>query len=588
MNGDVIKVISGTGTVYGGVVHVVEDLDVGLRFHGSFRNSPGQLFHIQFSLHRVPLRRMHQALSLPDHSSRLLFPTVEQVLRSAAPSMDQFRSFPLYNRAIAGNLPQAQAVASIITQPTGSAPFIVFGPPGTGKTVTIVEAMLQVLHRNPNARLLACAPSNSAADIIAERLIDSGELTDRQLFRLVASSRRRQHISPKLVNFTMTNHRGAFTVPAAKDFRHFRVVVATCVAAYTLYSMGVSRGHFSHIFIDEAGHALEPEVMIPVKTMADHRTNVVLSGDPMQLGPVIHSHVGRTLGLGVSYLDRLMATDMYHPRIGHGLTTVKLTKNFRSHPSILDFPNKQFYDGELTPCGNTQLINSLAQWSGLVTPGFPILFHGISGQDMREGHSPSYFNPDEASLVKDYVCKLRTDSRLGLDDSHIGVIAPYSAQCGKIRTILRQQYSGITVGSAEQFQGQERRAIIISTVRSSREEIEFDLRHTLGFVANQRRFNVATTRAQALLIVVGDPTVLALDSMWRKFMKYVLDSGGWRGVMPDDFGPGEGLRSAHDPDHRRVEDHIRQMIEQASGGGDIADDVERVELAADAPWRVME
>jgi len=317
----------------------------------------------------------------------------------------------------------------------------------------------------------------------------------------------------------------------------------------------------------------------------------VLSGDPMQLGPIIHSPVGRILGLGVSYLDRLMAMEMYHPRIGHGLTTVKLTKNFRSHPSILEFPNKQFYNGELTPCGNPQLINSLVNWGSLITPGFPILFHGISGQDMREGHSPSYFNPDEASLVKHYVHLLRSNVHLGLDDSHIGVISPYSAQCAKIRTLLRPQYSRITIGSAEQFQGQERRVILISTVRSSHNDVEFDLRHTLGFVANPRRFNVAITRAQALLIVIGDPTVLALDPLWQKFMKYVSDSGGWYGIKPDSFGPGEGTGDDNDTDlatNIRAEDHIRRLVERASGGGDIADDVERVEVAADAPWRVME
>jgi helicase MOV-10 len=93
--------------------------------------------------------------------------------------------------------------------------------------------------------------------------------------------------------------------------KSFRVVVATCVASSMLSGVGMPRGHYSHIFTDEAGQATEPETFISIRTLADPRTNVVLSGDPKQLGPIIRSGIARNLGLETSYLERLMARKVY-------------------------------------------------------------------------------------------------------------------------------------------------------------------------------------------------------------------------------------------------------------------------------------
>ncbi|KAG6843566.1 hypothetical protein H0H93_000619, partial [Arthromyces matolae] len=165
--------------------------------------------------------------------------------------------------------------------------------------------------------------------------------------------------------------------------------------------------------------------------------------------------------------------------------------------------------------------------SYLPNPKFPVVFHGLRGKDDREASSPSFFNVDEVLQVKAYIQALRSDRHFRTTDNDIGVIAPYNAQCRKIRTALRGVADGVKVGSVEEFQGQERRVIIISTVRSSTEFVEYDLKHTLGFVASPRRFNV--TRAQALLIIIGDPTVLALDPLWRSFLNYVHTKKGWTG-----------------------------------------------------------
>ena len=135
-------------------------------------------------------------------------------------------------------------------------------------------------------------------------------------------------------------------------------------------------------------------------------------------------------------------------------SVVKLIKNWRSHPAILKYPNEQFYKGELEPHGDVVVTHSLLRSHELVTVGFPVVFHAITGADMREANSPSFFNREEASLAKRYVADLRTDQRLKLKDENIGVIAPYHAQVMKIRTLLRKLYSGVKVGSVEEFQGQ--------------------------------------------------------------------------------------------------------------------------------------
>ncbi|EGO29184.1 hypothetical protein SERLADRAFT_456584, partial [Serpula lacrymans var. lacrymans S7.9] len=269
--------------------------------------------------------------------------------------------------------------------------------------------------------------------------------------------------------------------------------------------------------------------MIGIKTMADNKTNIILSGDPKQLGPIIRSSIARELGMETSYLERLMTSDTYDVKSGRGQTVVKLVKNFRSHAAILKFPNERFYAGELEQCGDPKVINAFTGSPQLASKNFPVIFHAVIGKDDREASSPSFFNIDEVSQVKSYITALRSDRKFWITDDEIGVIAPYHAQCLKIRASLQAVADGVKVGSVEEFQGQERKVIIISTVRSSREFIEYDLKHTLGFVASPRRFNVAVTRAQALLIVIGDPSVLSLDPLWRSFLNYVHNNGGWKG-----------------------------------------------------------
>ena len=138
---------------------------------------------------------------------------------------------------------------------------------------------------------------------------------------------------------------------------------------------------------------------------------------------------------------------------------------------------------------------------------FPLLFFGIQGCDEREGSNPSWFNRIEASKVVDIIIHLIDDK--GLHEEDIGVITPYRQQVLKIRNALESfNKTKIKIGSVEQFQGQERQVIIVSTVRSTIKHNEFDKIHYLGFLSSPRRFNVAITRARSLLILVGNPHIL--------------------------------------------------------------------------------
>ncbi|KAF8206083.1 P-loop containing nucleoside triphosphate hydrolase protein [Mycena galopus ATCC 62051] len=580
------------GAWFEGRVHKVHQNRVSLRFDDRFSTYKGTKFDVKFTLNRLPHRRMHHALTNNFKESRIVFPRAEHLLRNTRVTALQRNSISCVNRRIVEDAEQFDAVVAIVHQPPGSPPFVVFGPPGTGKTVTIVEAIHQLLLRDPDARVLACAPSNSAADLIAKKLTILGTA---QIFRLNSLSRKHEDLPMELRKFSAANDNQTFVFPPVEELRKYRVVVSTCLSGGVPASLGVKRGHFSHIFCDEAGQATEPEVMLPIKSIANSSTNIVLAGDNKQLGPIVHSWIAQSLGLKVSYLARIMQRELYSldPAItigGSGITIVKLVNNFRSHPAILEFSNHHFYNDELVPCGNPALIRSLENLDELPTKKFPLIFHGIIGKDDREGHSPSFFNIGEATLVKKYVTSLVSNRKLRIRPEEIGVITPYHAQRCKIMDLLRRdpKLRGITVGSVEEFQGQERRVIIMSTVRSNTNYIESDIKRTLGFVANPQRFNVAITRAQALLIVIGNPDILALDPLWREFLNYVHSRGGWRGKAlawneDDAIVPGPGgyeaeMKMKAEGEAEEMMARLKSLIIQRNEGSEFDFDISDGEL----------
>jgi superfamily I DNA and/or RNA helicase len=380
-----------------------------------------------------------------------------------------------------------------------------------GKTTTVVEVVYQLVARNQK-KVLLLAPSNDAADLLVERL--QPFFPPSELCRSLAFTRSIEAMTSSIRPYGLA---GTHEDQKPKLLSS-RIVVSTVNNAAKFCYYGIPRGHFDVLVVDEAGHATEPEVISVAGAIMDFELEqnpgqIVLAGDPMQLWPVVSSEVCRDFGLPVSYMERLMGRDTYSRHDGKYPSDLltKLVRNYRSHPNLIKIPNEKFYDNELECCGEQMTTHNLCKWEHLPEKGFPILFHSMTGENLREANSPSWFNPLEAQQVLVYVKLLLKETRPPLRPDEIGIITPYARQAQKIRAALvHEGVVGIKVGSVEVFQGQEYRCIIISTVRSEKDKVSTDLRHNLGFVSNPKRFNVAMTRAQALLIVVGCPAILAV------------------------------------------------------------------------------
>uniref|UniRef100_A0A3Q2CYX7 Putative helicase mov-10-B.2 n=1 Tax=Cyprinodon variegatus TaxID=28743 RepID=A0A3Q2CYX7_CYPVA len=221
------------------------------------------------------------------------------------------------------------------------------------------------------------------------------------------------------------------------------------------------------------------------------------------------------LSAGASLLERLM-TDfpLYQKNEGvyNNLYVTKLLRNYRSHPAILKIPNELFYDGELQACAEEYSRKLYCNWEHLPKQGFPVIFHGVKGLETRESSSPSFFNVERYMLSRK---SLQKHSKKSPDLSLVAFL-----KNSRLRGLK----------SFEEFQGQERRVILVSTVRSSPRYFDIDKNFSLGFVKNEKRFNVAVTRAKALLIVVGNPLVLNADSTWARVVQQQLEPE-WRNDM---------------------------------------------------------
>nr|XP_035129884.1 RNA helicase Mov10l1 isoform X1 [Callithrix jacchus] len=438
------------------------------------------------------------------------------------------RKIEFFNPVLNEN--QKLAVRRILSGDCRPLPYILFGPPGTGKTVTIIEAILQVHFALPDSRILVCAPSNSAADLVCLRLHEARVLQPAAMVRVNATCRFEEMITDAIRPYCRD---GEDIWKASR----FRIIITTCSSSGLFYQIGVRVGHFTHVFVDEAGQASEPECLIPLGLMSDVSSQIVLAGDPMQLGPVVKSRLAMAYGLNVSLLERLMSRPAYQrDKNAFGacgahnpLLITKLVKNYRSHEALLALPSQLFYHRELEVCADPTVVTSLLGWEKLPKKGFPLIFHGVRGSEAREGRSPSWFNPAEAVQVLRYCCLLTRSISSQVSASDIGVITPYRKQVEKIRILLRNvDLMDVKVGSVEEFQGQEYLVIIISTVRSNEDRFEDD-RYFLGFLSNSKRFNVAVTRPKALLIVLGNPHVLFRDPCFGALLEYSITNGVYIG-----------------------------------------------------------
>ncbi|RXN09183.1 helicase mov-10 [Labeo rohita] len=522
-------------TVYEGHVHRVELDRVKLGFSKKLLQKfiSSMKFDVEFNINRFPIRLQHRALALAGQHGLgdVLFPSDKGPGHTALPQLRMF------NKDLENNPEQKAAVQHILSGTSKPAPYLIFGPPGTGKTVTMVEAIKQVNKSKATTHILACAPSNSACDLLCERLL--GYVDGHRLYRLCAPSRDPRTVPQKVLKRSNWNEaEDSFLFPSIKDLMDYSVIVVTLVTAGRLVSGGVAKGHFTHIFIDEAGQAVEPECIIGIAGLLDPlKGQLVLAGDPQQLGPVLRSPLAQLHGLGQSLLERLMKQNALYQKSQDGQSgydtrfVTKLLRNYRSHPTILKIPNELFYENELQVFANQMEREAFCHWEHLPKKGFPVLFHGVMGKDEREANSPSFFNVTEIEVIVSYLNKLaETQGKKGLpklSSNDIGIITPYR----------KQARLKMDVGSVEEFQGQERKVIIVSTVRSSVNYVKMDQDFNIGFLSNEKRFNVAMTRAKALLIVVGNPVILSKDPTWQRFIRYCELEQGYTGF---DYKDAEG------------------------------------------------
>jgi helicase MOV-10 len=542
LRGDLVH-LTWRNRLYRGRVNQVRQLDVALDFHPSFVakfNPAVDRVDVRFTFSRVTYRTSHEGCVAAESSMgpRLLFPNPGHLLTIGAIAEGSPTNNILWaNRNL--NEEQQLAVSRVLEGNFRPVPYVVFGPPGTGKTTTVVEAIYQLAIRK--RKILLVAPSNDAADVLLKRL--STHFSPSEMRRVLAFSRPLDSMEASIRQYAQE---ALNAEEQAKAILSAKVVVSTVNLAARFPFFGIPRGYFDVLCVDEAGHSTEPEVIAGAATLVDFSGSgqLILSGDPQQLGPVVTSEVCRLLGMADSYMERLMKRPVYCKDDGgnyHPGIVTKLVRNYRSHPAILKLPNELFYDGDLECSGEVLTTHNLCKWEHLPKQGFPVIFHSMEGDNLRESLSPSWFNPQEAQQVVEYVKLLLLESRPPVQPEDIGIITPYARQAQKIRLALTASLANsnvvdrIKVGSVEVFQGQERRVIILSTVRSEPDKVSTDLRYNLGFVASAKRFNVAVTRAKSLLIVIGCAKVLSMDrANWLPFLQYCRENGSWTGEPWDE------------------------------------------------------
>jgi helicase MOV-10 len=355
--------------------------------------------------------------------------------------------------------------------------------------------------------ILVCTSANAACDTLAQKLIP--HCATHELLRLYSSNRDWTSVPNELHGYSNYRDEECY-FPNEKKMAGYKIIICTLIVSGRLTGMGIS--HFTHVFIDECGQALEPAVLVPIASVLRPVINdrlggqIILAGDPMQLGPICNSIEAENFGLATSFLERLMKTCKLYGKDNYGrgyngMYITKLRRNFRSHKLILELPNRMFYNGELMSMCGEHISKDTVKNLNKSHCDDAVVFHGVIGHERRAGKSFSYYNQEEANIVLDYISVLLKGkaSRVPVPENDIGVLTPYAHQVQKLQAGLKKKgWRNIEVGSAEAFQGREKRVIIISTVRTDR----------LGFVKDAKRFNVAITRSRSLLIVVGNPYIL--------------------------------------------------------------------------------
>ncbi len=486
-------------------------------------------------------------LSFDETSYRTMFDALDRVMRSKNNRLAELRdlfykptpggvgtcrffsfaplSFPWLNPT------QEQAVNLVLRAKDVA---IVHGPPGTGKTTTLVEAIFETLHREP--QVLVCAQSNMAVDWISERLVDRGvnvlrignptRVNDKMLsftyerrfeahpdYELLWSIRKairelRQHRKRGSENWHQKMDRLKSRAAEleirinAELFGEARVIACTLVGSANRLLEGQ---RYNTLFIDEAAQALEAACWIPIRRVR----RVVLAGDHCQLPPTVKSLAALKAGLGRTLMERLVEN---HPE-----AVTLLGVQYRMNEEIMRFSSDWFYDGK---------VKSAPQVKHRSILDYDIPMEWIATDADGEefvGESFGRINKKEAEqtldILKQYFTKIGK-TRILEERIDVGVISPYRAQVQYLRHLVKRDAffkpyrSLISINTVDGFQGQERDVILISLVRSNDDG-------QIGFLRDLRRMNVAITRARMKLIILGNPDTMTRHPFYRKLYEYI-------------------------------------------------------------------
>lgn len=424
---------------------------------------------------------------------------------------------------------------------------IIHGPPGTGKTTTVVELIRQAVARGD--RVLACAPSNTAVDNLLERLIAADVNAVRlghpaRVLDVVRShtldalvekhdafpviqemQKEAEQLERRANRFTRSRPAPGQKYQQRQEARELKkharmlerqavgdiVQQASVICATVSFDFSIIDDQkFDLVVIDEACQSVEPGCWVPLP-FADR---MVLAGDHCQLPPTILSAEAAREGYAISLMQRLV--ERFGPQV-----TRQLTVQYRMHHRIMQFSSNHFYDG------NLQADRSVADHRLTDLPTYrgadddPVTFIDTAGagwDEQQEKDGLSRLNPEEGRLVLNQVNAL---CEAGLKPNDIAVIAPYAAQVRWLRQ--HAEFDQLEIDTVDGFQGREKEAVVMCTVRSNS-------KGEVGFLSDSRRMNVALTRAKRKLIVIGDSATLASDPFLASLLEWFEQIGAYRSV----------------------------------------------------------
>ena len=413
---------------------------------------------------------------------------------------------------------------------------VVHGPPGTGKTTTLVEAIYETLRREN--QVLVCAQSNMAVDWISEKLVDRGinvlrignptKVNDKMLsftyerrfeshpdypqlwairkaIRQLRANRKRGDNSfhQKMERLKEREIELELRI-RNKLFGEARVIASTLVGSANRLLDGMK---FGTLFIDEAAQALEAACWIPTR----RATRVILAGDHCQLPPTIKSIAAMKGGLDKTLMQRIVECKP------EAVTLLKM--QYRMNEDIMRFSSDWFYNGQVEAA-------PMVKYRGILDLDKAIEWKDTSGNAYHEefvGDNFGRINKEEAQLtllsLAEYFVRIGRQ-RIIDERIDVGIISPYRAQVQYLRHLIKKTdfYKPfrkiISVNTVDGFQGQERDIIVISMVRSNEEG-------QIGFLRDLRRMNVAITRARMKLIILGDSATLIRHPFYRRLKEYI-------------------------------------------------------------------